>query len=100
MYVEITGALRATLHELDNLRELEVRTHGTAREDIDAALVAAGLGSVAADHAWLDVTALREAGAGRGDIWQKRFADMVEYAGSHGWLAGDGLLVRAHLNED
>lgn len=100
MYVEITGAHRATVHELDNLRELEVRTHGTTREDTDAALVAAGLGSVAADHAWLGVTALREAGADRGDTWDKGFADMVEYAGSHGWLSEDGLLVRAHLNED
>lgn len=99
MYVEITGAHRATIHELDNLRELEVRTHGVGREDTDAALVSAGLGSVAADHAWLGVTALRDVGAGRGDAWEKGFTDMIDYAGAHGWLSEDRLLVRAHLNE-
>lgn len=100
MYVEITSTHEATIHDLDNLRELQVRTHGATRDETDAALVAAGLGSVAADHAWLGVTALQAAGADRGESWEQGFTDMIGYAGTQGWLSEDRLLVRAHLNED
>lgn len=100
MYVEITSTQQATVHDLDNLDELRVRTHGASRDDTDAALVAANLGSVAADHAWLAVTALRAAGADRGDAWEKEFSTMLDHAGTRGWLSEDHLLVRAHLDED
>ncbi|WP_372698861.1 hypothetical protein [Arthrobacter sp. JSM 101049] len=100
MYLEISNAHQATVHDMDNLRELQVRTHGATRDETDAALVAAGLGSVAADHAWLGVTALQAAGADRGDSWEQAFTDMIDHAGTQGWLSEDRLLVRAHLIED
>jgi len=100
MDVEITSNHEATIHDLDDLRELQVLTRGATRDETDAALVAANLGSVAADHAWLAVTALQSAGTGRGDAWEKEFADMIDYAGTQGWLSEDRLLVRAHLTED
>ncbi|GAA1355504.1 hypothetical protein GCM10009596_02840 [Arthrobacter rhombi] len=97
MYVEITGAHQATIHELDNLRELKVVAPDLASADVASALEAAGWGTLDGDHAWLSIGALKSAGAEEGTAGGEGFAQMLGYAASQGWVSTDGLQVRAHL---
>ena len=51
------------------------------------------------EHVWLDVDRLRQAGATQGSDaeYSTKFAAMIAYAGSKGWLSDDHTKVRAHL---
>lgn len=50
------------------------------------------------DHVWVSVEVVRRMAAGRvDDGWDERFASMLEYAASKGWLDADGAHVRAHV---
>lgn len=67
MYVLVAGydgAVRATVAEAENLKQLHAEFRGVDDAAGGAALTAAGLGTVDGDHAWLDAAALRAAGDG------------------------------------
>lgn len=51
------------------------------------------------DHVWLDVVALRIAGAGESadEHFGDRFDAMIEYAEEHDWLSNDRSRVLAHV---
>lgn len=52
-----------------------------------------------ADHVWLDIALLRQAGLDQVDDpeYGARFDAMIEYARSQGWLNVTGTRVRAHV---
>lgn len=106
MFVLVTagGGSQATVQDAGNLKQLHVEFRGVSDAAGSVALTAAGLGSADADHAWLDVSALRAAGedsmraADGGDAgWVAQFDAMVAYAASNGWTDADGSRVRAHI---
>jgi hypothetical protein len=97
MYVNIDTTGHATLHGVENLRELKVVAPAMASADVASALEADNWGRLDGDHAWLSVGALKSAGAAEGAAWDEGFTQMMGYAASQGWVSPDGLQVRAHL---
>jgi hypothetical protein len=85
----------------DDLTSLSVRVEASPVDPaaISWMLRTAGAGDVAADHVWLDISWLRSAAGTPGPDWPQRFAAMLEYARTRGWLSPDGLRVRAHLEQ-
>jgi hypothetical protein len=99
VYVEVRGAY-AQVGDADNCQALDVRVVGGDRGQVDAALRAAGLGRWdGAAEAELSVSGLHDAAAvaGVGADWPERWAAMMRYAESKGWLTADGTHLRAHL---
>ncbi|HEX2131389.1 MAG TPA: hypothetical protein VHH15_07490 [Actinophytocola sp.] len=84
----------ATVEDLQNLHRLHVELDGVDDRTGAGALVAAGLGTLDGDHAWLPIPALRAAGADTG-TWPADFDTMIAYARTQGWVDGDR--VRAHV---
>ena len=90
------GAVRATVEDAANLRQLHAEFRGVDDPAAAAALSAAGLGELSGDHVWLSVAGLRAAGDGSPE-WTAGFDGMVAYAGSKGWMSADGTQVQAHI---
>lgn len=90
------GAIRASVQDPQNLRQLHAEFRGVGDEAAAAALAAAGLGTVDGDHAWLDARALRAAGDGSA-AWSAGFDKMLAYAAGNGWTSADGARLRAHI---
>jgi hypothetical protein len=90
------GDARATVEDQQNLKQLHVEFRGPGDGAADAALRAAGLGSLEGDHAWLEAAALRAAGDGSPG-WNAQFDAMLSFAASRGWTSDDSSLVRAHI---
>jgi hypothetical protein len=90
----------ATVGDPDDCTSLDVRVARAERGRLAASLVAARLGSwTGGPEAELDVAGLR-AGAEGGPIgadWPARWAAMIGYAATMGWLSADGGHVRAHI---
>jgi hypothetical protein len=64
------------------------------------ALEGAGVGRMDGDDALVEVDAVRRLAAGRVDeAWEGRFAAMLDYAATKGWLTDDGRAIRAHVAE-
>lgn len=91
----------AQLISADDLTSLSVRVEANTVDPaaIASMLRSAGAGDVAADHVWLDISWLRAAAGTPGPDWPHRFAAMLQYAQTHGWLSPDGRRVRAHLEQ-
>lgn len=87
-----------TVEEADDCARLNVETLLEGAE-LDAALRAEGLGSLAADGADLEVDALHARAAAQAGApdWESRWAAMLEYARGRGWVSADGRTVRAHV---
>jgi hypothetical protein len=101
--VSADSGSRATVEDTGNLKQLHVEFRGVSDHTGAEAVAASGLGRADADHAWLDVSALRAAGdesarAAGGDAgWATQFDAMIAYAASKGWTDPDGTRVRAHI---
>ncbi|MEV7646819.1 hypothetical protein [Arthrobacter sp. NPDC089319] len=99
MYVEVSRSGGAAVKDLENLRELAVRAGGgLVEQDVAHALAAAGLGTVDAGYAWLEMEQLRAGGAAQPPQWAEGFDGMISFAKSRGWLSDDGGSVRAHID--
>jgi hypothetical protein len=62
------------------------------------ALVDAAAGRLEADHAYITIDAVRRLAAGRvTDDWDDRFAGMLGYAQSKGWIDDTGNMIQAHI---
>ncbi|MDD7941565.1 hypothetical protein PHK61_24390 [Actinomycetospora lutea] len=91
----------ARVAEPDDCTSLHVATALPA-DAVDAALRGTGTGHLQTDDALLDVETLRtraRAGADAPD-WDERWAKMIDYARSKGWLTADDAAVRAHVEYD
>jgi hypothetical protein len=98
MFVLVTGA-GVRLEEPEDTKRFHVAV-GEGVVDVDGALKASGLGSLAdgGADAYIDIAAVRRAAAGRVDAgWEEAFAGMLAYAGSKGWLTPDGASIQAHV---
>lgn len=89
------------LQHPDDLGSLRVVVSGgMSAADLATAVERAHLGRLdeGSAHVWIPLEELRRRSAGRvaGD-WEERFARMVAYAASRGWVSGDGRSVRAHV---
>jgi hypothetical protein len=106
MFVLVTagGGSQATVEDAGNLGQLHVEFRGVSDDAGSVALTAAGLGSIDAEQAWLDIAALRAAGGASvraaGDDaadWGLQFDAMIAYAASKGWTEPGRSAVRAHI---
>jgi hypothetical protein len=86
--------------DVDDLSRLHLALGEVTDEEADEALRAAGLGRLEdAETGVLDTEALRAAaqqGGSDGD-WDRRFAEMVEFAKGKGWTADDGRSLKVHI---
>lgn len=81
--------------EETDFTRLSLRLTGDAR---DPASRFAGLGRWSdSEHVYIDPVRIREASSLRGDpAWERRFAEMIEFAAAHGWTDDEGR-VRIHV---
>jgi hypothetical protein len=91
------------LAEPEDCERFQVTVSGGAdRSAVAGALAESGLGRLDDDasgaHAWIFVSAVRLAAAGRvGPDWPAAFEAMLAYASSKGWLSAGGEEIRAHV---
>lgn len=101
MYVKVrAGGADVSLEEPDDCTRFSVVVEGAGdAPSVGAALEARGAGRMAEDdHAWIDTRWVTQAATGRvGDGWPQRFAAMLEYARTNGWLDDEGSSIRAHV---
>ena len=98
MFVDITDE-GATLVEPDDCGRFHAQfAAGLADDSVAEVLLREGVGyRVDADHVAVKVLWLREAAQDVGGDWADRFAKMLAFAGTKGWLADDGASVLAHI---
>lgn len=105
MIVLVEADRSVHVHDVENLRALSVRTVHDAGA-AGQALQAAGLGRPADDaddadggHVWLRVDKLHALArpAEAALSWDAAWEAMLAFAGTHGWISGDGHYVRAHV---
>jgi hypothetical protein len=93
------GAPSLALEEPDDCTRFHVARGAASAEDVRAAVAGAGAGVLDDDgeHAWIEPAAVEGLALGRvGDGWADRFAGMVAYATSKGWVDDEGR-IRAHI---
>jgi hypothetical protein len=97
VHVDVAAAPPAvTLQDAEDLRAFKVLARGG--ED-PAALAEAlqGVGRLAPDgDAFIDPDAVRRLAGERDAAWRDSFAQMLDYAGTKGWLDADGA-IQAHV---
>lgn len=79
-----------------NLRDLKIVAEQATTEQVAEALQAEGWGTTDAEHAWLNLAALRGLSVGAGTA-EADFDGLVAYATNKGWISEDGASVRAHI---
>ena len=73
-------------------------SRGVADDAVDAVLARTGAGHrVGADQVAVNVTWLRAAASGVDENWERSFQQMLDFAGTKGWLTDDGGAVLAHI---
>lgn len=97
MFVRIAGdPARADIEEPDDCTRLHVVADGVDDATAGAVLRSCGMGAPGEPgHVWLEVAALRAAGTGADRA--QRFAAMLSYATSMGWLDDTGERLAAHI---
>ena len=99
MYLAVTVA-GVSVGAADDCTSLDVRTARDLRSSLDEALRQGNLGQWdGGDEADLRVAELRRRAVAEGVSagWDRRWDDMISYAGRRGWLSADGTIVRAHV---
>ena len=98
MIVDITDS-GVTLTDPDDLRRFHSRVPaGVAVTPWTRCSAAPGAGhSVGADQVAVNVTWLRAAASGVDENWERSFQQMLDFAGTKGWLTDDGGAVLAHI---
>ena len=98
MIVDITDS-GVTLTDPDDCRGFHSRVAAGVTDDaVDALLTRTGAGHrVGADQVAVAVTWLRAAASGVDENWERSFQQMLDYAGTKGWLTDDGGAVLAHI---
>lgn len=93
------GPERCRVDEPEDCGRLHVEADGLDLAEVAAAVTADGLGSMAGDGTvWLEVGRLRAlCRGGTTPDWDERFAAMIEYARSAGWLDAGGARIAAHV---
>jgi hypothetical protein len=87
-----------SLLESDDCTRFDVVVHGSADADLlGRVLVGDGIGRIEEDEALVSVAAVRRLAGSVSEKWEADFLAMLEYARSRGWLADDGLDIRAHV---
>jgi hypothetical protein len=98
MIVDITDS-GVSLTDPDDFRRFHsLVPAGVAGDAVDVVLRRAGAGhSVGADQVAVNVTWLRAAASGVDESWEQSFQQMLDFAGTKGWLTDDGGAVLAHI---
>ncbi|MEJ2862130.1 hypothetical protein [Actinomycetospora flava] len=97
MIVQLSAG-SATVAEPDDCTRLHVATSLPA-DAVGEALLGSGIGRLEAGDALLDLETLRDrarAGAQEPD-WDEKWAKMIDYARTKGWVTADDAAVRAHV---
>jgi hypothetical protein len=100
MVISVNPASGAVeLNEPEDCERFHVEVHGAADpSELSRVLEAAGAGSVQDSDAVIGVDWVRGQVAGRvGHDWEDRFARMLAFAATKGWLRDDGTAIQAHV---
>lgn len=102
MYVKVDVNAQppvVTLEEPDDCTRFHLAVAGgndLAR--VFGALVDAAAGRLEGDHGLITIDSVRRMAAGRvGDDWDDRFAGMLGYARTKGWIDETGSSIQAHI---
>ena len=96
----VAGSGAVELAEPDDCTKFHVEAAASVAADVlTAGLVSSGAGTPAPDGGFLvSVAWVRGQAAGRTPAdWDERFAGMLGYAQSKGWLSQDGEAIAAHV---
>ena len=102
VYVQVDVAATppvVRLEEADDCTRFHLTVAGgTDLARVFGALVDAAAGRLEGDHALVTIDAVRRMAVGRvGDDWNERFAGMLGYALSKGWIDDTGNAIQAHI---
>jgi hypothetical protein len=88
-----------SLLEPDDCTRFDVVVHGPGDDDLlGRVLAGSAIGRVEGGEALVSVVAIRRlASVSVSEEWEADFRAMLDYARSRGWLADDGLDIRAHV---
>ncbi len=85
-----------TLEEPDDCKGFHLEARGVDRNGVSNALRDSDTGSLSGEDAYITPQAVHRMAAGNvSDDWAERFAGMVGYAATKGWVAEDGS-IQAH----
>lgn len=97
MFVEVTAS-GVHVREPFVFDKFDVRApKGVDDAAIDAALGAAGLGSLRDGQAFIEVAELTRLCPQNDPAWSADFAAMFRYADTQGWTGDDGRVLLAHV---
>ena len=98
MIVDITDSA-VSLTDPDDCRRFHSRVAAGATDGaIDTLLANSGAGHrVGADQVAVTVAWLRATAHGVDETWEQSFQQMLDFAGTKGWLTDDGAAVLAHI---
>ncbi len=101
MYVHVardeSGSVELSLRDADDCQRFHLAATALTLDDVGAALLGKGAGVVDGEHAYIETAALRQMSTGLvSPGWDERFAAMLEYASSKGWIDDRGR-VQAHF---
>ena len=101
MIVDITDS-GITLTDPDDLRRFHSHVPlGVTDDTVDAVLARTGAGHrVGAAQVAVTVAWLRASATGVDENWERSFQQMLDFAGTKGWLTDDGGAVLAHIERD
>lgn len=100
MFIDVTneaGVGKISLTDEDDLQRFAVRAIGCTPDVFASVLEAHGAGQMLDNDVLVSVDWLRRITVHKPAEWQGRFADMIRYADSRGWLHGDGTAIAAHV---
>lgn len=93
-----SGRARVAVLDSQDLSQLHVELRDVGDRAAGTALADAGLGEMDGEHAWLLVSALRNAAkGGTGSDWSRRFETMLDFARRNGWADEKRTRLRAHV---
>lgn len=91
------GEPALTLDQADDCGSFHLEARGVDAGGVAAALAKAGAGTLSGDDAFIAPAVIERLAAGSGGAdWTERFAAMLAYAETKGWLDADGA-VQAHI---
>lgn len=97
MFVRVTAPGVVELVEPEDCRRFHVESTVASPPEVAAALGDWADGA-SDEHVWIRVDAVRRAAEGAvGPGWAKDFDAMLVFAGTKGWLNGDGDAIAAHV---
>ena len=98
MYLDIPDDRTVNLIDANSFTSFEIRSPTCDRVEVLRALGDNGRAADEPDHVFVAMSLVRQLAAQPDQAeWDRRFAAMVDFAKSHGWIDKSGEMIKAHI---